>query len=127
VSPLQLKYDTPSVGCNSVGIVCATLANGQFIASLSEKPSAIGPALDADRARFALASHSPLVAVVQPDSRLIAARVSRQGVKQSQASYSPVLSAPPLSMQWSPNGSLLAVTFEAGTWAAFRPFGLGQG
>jgi hypothetical protein len=94
---------------------------------LNEKPVAVGAALDTDRARFALASQSPVVAVVQPDSRLIVARVGLLGIKQTQASYSPVLSAPPLSMQWSPNGSLLAVTFEAGTWAAFRPFGLGQG
>jgi len=125
VSPAYVsEFDNRPTLSNRLGLCLGISEDGSAKLSGPEKTIDLGPIDEETSEPFALASTTPLIAVVRPDLQVVAVSVLGSQVKTTSAEHSPKLHAVPQSMIWTPDGSLLAVSFDDKTWRVYRPFGL---
>ncbi len=122
---LVCKYDMPRVVTNRLGLCAAIMKNAQAVMSAPGKMIELGATKPDAAVAHALAPARGMVAVVGTDLRLSAAAVSETEVRRTGPHYSPVLPKNPDGLVWSSRAELLVATFGDGTWALFKPFGMG--
>lgn len=123
---LNISNDTERQTINSLGIFAGISANNILVTSLADRQHVLGEMNTSMNWPFAIAQNAASIAFVAPNMQLQAGRVTADGVTLSELKYSPTLPELPSGMAWTPDGSLLVVSYYAGTWAAFRPVGLGK-
>lgn len=123
---LFAAYDSTECHVNSVGMIAAASKNHALVTSVSTKPQSLGVLHPTATHRLAIASGTRRLAALGPDLRLTASLVSADGVRSTEAAYSPTLRGEPASLAWNRGGTALAASFEDGRWAIYRPMGLAE-
>jgi hypothetical protein len=123
---LNIANDTQHQTINSLGLFAGLSDNKILFVSVADKQHVLGEMNSSMNWPFAIAQNASSIAFVTSNMQLLAGRVTADGVTLTEPKYSPTLPELPSGMAWTPDGSLLIVSYDAGMWAAFRPVGLGK-
>ncbi len=118
------QYDSDSGIFNTAGLFATINASGELVASSSDKIHKLGAVHPDASQAFAIAPAARVLAVVAPNLCLTVSVFQTEKVRTTSVAYSPALPSVPVSMAWTPEGSILAATYADETWATFRPHGL---